>query len=141
MAGALTIPTPTIGSYSESIISSPTNIPGATGVWGNATTLSLVTGDYDLTSVLSLYINGATITDGTIRMAISVNSGATTTDHVNGSNQVELILPVLNINRSACVPSYRLVLSSTSTVYLKIQATYIVATPQFTARLSARRIA
>lgn len=132
----------TVGQYVESVISSYTNITGATGVWGNLTTISLTAGDWDVTGILNWIANGATIVGAidAFEAAISVNSGATTTDHVQGSNQVALVVPTTTADRSQVISSYRISLSATTTIYLKLIASYSVATPQYKCRLSARRV-
>lgn len=131
-----------IGEYVESVVSTYTNLPGATTVWGNMTSISLTAGDWDVTGIINWIANGATVTAGIDldAIAISINSGTTTSDHVQGSNQVNVIAPSASTDRPGCIPNYRLSLSGTTTVYFKILATYSVANPQFKCRLSARRV-
>ena len=129
----------TVGEYVESVISSFTNYPAATTVWGDMTTISLTAGDWDITGILETTANGATVSAGGSAMAISVNSGATTTDQVAGSNQVSIQTPSAGTDRGSILPNYRLALSGTTTIYFKLKASYSVATPQFKCRISARR--
>lgn len=130
-----------IGEYIESIVSSATNVPAATGVWGNMTSISLTAGDWDVTGTCQAYGNGATVVNPSL-VAVSIFSGATTTDHVVGSNVLQLAPPgaTAGAERSVTVPSYRISLSGTTTVYFKENWTYSVATPQYQCRLSARRV-
>lgn len=131
-----------VGEYIESVISTYTNLPGASNVWGNLTSISLTAGDWDVTGAMNWIVNGSTITSGIdlTEMAISVNSGATTTDQVQGSNQLSVLVPTTLTDRFAIVPSYRISIASTTTVYLKLISTYSVASPQYKCRLSARRV-
>lgn len=134
--------TGTIGEYVESVISTYTNLPGATTVWGDMTSISLTAGDWDVSGVMNWIANGATITAAidALEFAISVNSGITTTDQVQGSNQIALVSPISGADRGAAIPAYRISISGTTTVYLKIKSPYITATPQYKCRLSARRM-
>lgn len=128
-----------VGEYIESVISVAVNA-GTTATWTNLTSISLTAGDWQVTGVTAYDANGATITPGTgnNEMAVSVNSGTTTTDQIVGSNQLPLNT-ALN-DRGQSIPSYRLSLAATTTVYLKMKMTYTVATPQQTGRLSAWRM-
>lgn len=130
-----------IGEYIESLISTPTNVGGLTTAWGNMTSISLTKGDWEVTGIAYFTSNGATVLTTGSNMAISVNSGATTTDQVVGSNQIPVVAPgAAGIDRGACLSSYRILINATTTVYLKSQFSYSVATPQFQCRLSARRM-
>lgn len=131
-----------VGEYVESVISSLTNWPAATATWGNFTSISLTAGDWDATCLYDQVANGATVTSavGSNYAAISINSGSTTTDQVIGSNQLSLITPSNTADRSGVISNYRLSLSGTTTIYCKGIETYAVATPQYRARLSARRM-
>jgi len=132
-----------IGEYNESVVSSLTNVTGASNVWGNATSISLTAGDWDLTGQVYIVPNGATITQTAVDqlVAVSLFSGATTTDHVFGSNVMPIAAVATGSNqRGGTVCAYRITLASTSTVYLKQILTYLAATPQYQCRLSARRM-
>lgn len=127
-----------VGEYVESVISSTTSVPGATAVWANLTSISLSAGDWDVDGIMSLdNANSAAITQ--YAGAISINSGTTTTDQIDGSNQGDSATPGAAAIRTITIPSYRLSLSTTTTVYLKMNVTYTVATPQYRCRISARR--
>lgn len=128
-----------VGEYIESVISTPTAWPVATTVWGDATTISLTAGDWDITGFVQYLQNGATVSQ--FDVAISVNSGITTTDQIEGSNQIGAATAgALAINRGGVVPAYRKSLSGTTTIYLKLRATFAVATPNYQCRISARRM-
>lgn len=126
------------GEYVESVISSTTSVPGTTGQYGNLTSISLTAGDWDIDGIMSLdNANSAAIT--AFAGAISVNSGNTTTDQIDGSNQADSATPGAGAVRSITIPSYRLSLSTTTTVFLKMNVAFTVATPQYRCRISARR--
>lgn len=131
-----------VGEYVESVISTYTNVPGASAAWGNMASISLTAGDWDVTGLANFIANGATVPAGidADEIAISVNSGNTTTDHVQGSNQLQTLVPSSATDHSGSIPAYRLSLSATTTVYFKVIFTYSVATPQYKCRLSARRM-
>lgn len=129
-----------VGEYVESVVSTPTNM-GTSATWTNMTSISLSAGDWDVVGNHYIFNNGATTTGATTNLlAISVNSGATTTDHVIGSNVVGLFITSATSERSAVIPHYRLSLSATTTVYLKSNFSYSAGTPQYQCRLSARRV-
>lgn len=128
-----------VGEYVESVISSTTSVPGATTVWANLTSISLTAGDWEVNGVTSLdNTNSATITS--VAAAISINSGTTTTDQIDGSNQVDSATPGALAIRSLVIPGYRISISGTTTVYLKMNVAYTIATPQYRCRISARRM-
>lgn len=127
-----------VGEHQQSRVTSLTNLPVATGNWGNLTSLSLTAGDWDVTGLSVFDANGATVT--AVVLAVSVNSGSTTTDHQVGDNQITTFPATSTYDSTAIVPHYRLSLSGTTTVYLKSFVNYSAATPRYRCRLSARRV-
>lgn len=126
-----------IGEYIESVVAA-TNFP-TTGTWGDLTSISLTAGDWDVTAAYNATANGATVTNSEI--GISTTTGNSTTGLVQGSNRFAGPIPLASVRLAGvCVPSYRMSLSSTNTVYLKYEADFTVATPQAAGRLSARRV-
>lgn len=130
-----------IGEYVSSVQSAPVDI-GATSVWSNMTSISLTAGDWDVTGQFSLSNNGSTVSIIPYpAFAISVNSGTTTADQVFGDNQLSGLAPTTTSNVTiGTISNYRLSLSGTTTIYLKSLVTYTITTPQWTGRLSARRV-
>lgn len=113
---------------------------GSSNTWFNITSMSLSAGDWDVTGVVMAQNNGATTTANTTEIAISVNSGNTTSDHVIDLNWVPMVTPQTSPNQPiGTIPVYRLKLSGTTTVYLKAIATYTGGPYQARGRLSARR--
>ena len=97
-----------------------------------STTLS--PGDWDVTGIY--YQNGTAGSIGLV-MAISLYSGNTTTDHVDGINIISAYCASgSSIGNS--IPSYRILLTSPTTVYLKAKSTGASNTNRGS-KLSARR--
>lgn len=127
------------GEFLQQRVTSFTDVPGATTAWADATSKSLTAGDWDVTAVLTMSLNGATMTS--FDVGISTTSGNDATGLQEGDNWVQnASLPVGTVHQGVSVPSFRMSLSGTTTVYLKLRAAYAVATPQYTCRLSARRV-
>ncbi len=103
--------------------------------------ISLTAGDYDVSGTMNLTGNGATVSNAPDpQIAISINSATTTTDHVDGSNQLYVTSPGASTSeRAAVIPSYRISASGSVTAYFKLKLGYTIATPQYTCRISARR--
>lgn len=129
-----------IGERISSSVTTFTNMTGATGAWGNLTSMSLTAGDWDVTGIIEQFSNtGVGITANSL--AISVNSGGTITDQVQGDNQSSFARPdSISGQCSGNVPVYRLSLASPTTVFLKANTTYASGNPQYKCRLSARRM-
>lgn len=128
-----------IGEYVESLIVTPTNIPGATGAYGDGTSISLTAGDWDVSAVVASYLNGSTMTTS-FWFGISTTSGNSATGLTEGINYINQNIPSVTTSRGGSLAPYRILLSGTTTVYLKLFANYSLGNPQFTARLSARRM-
>jgi hypothetical protein len=129
-----------IGEYIESV-GSGTNFPTSNDL-GDATSISLTAGDWDITAIMVADKNGSTWSRADL--GISVTSGNSGTGLVTGSNRINELwagsstTPVFT---TLVIPSYRLSLSSSTTVYMKVLSTYTVGTPAVnTFRLSARRV-
>lgn len=126
-----------IGEYVPSAISTATNFP-TSSQYGDLTSISLTAGDWDVTAVLSATTNGATVTQ--IFLGISSTSGNNSTGLTEGDTLVPGPPPTAGYNSSLEVPNVRFSLAGTTTIYLKYQAQYTIATPQARGRISARRV-
>lgn len=107
----------------------------------DATSISLTAGDWDVSGQIIFQTGTGVVTAGTA-LAISINSGNTTTDHVRGDNVMEPLIPTATVNSCGTISEYRMSLSATTTVYLKTKATLSVPTTtnyQVLGRISARR--
>jgi hypothetical protein len=124
-----------VGEYIESYVSA-VNFP-ATSVWGDATSLSLSAGDWDVT-VMNYYTKGgATVTSW--RAGISTTSGNSTTGMLLGENHV-IRSTTPPDGDSLPIANYRLSSNAAFTVYAKFRADYTVATPTCNVFICARRV-
>lgn len=124
-----------IGQYVESLATP--SFP-ATSVWGDATSISLTAGDWDVTYVSVPERNGSTWS--LVDIGISITPGNSTTGLILGSNELRLGL-IPSIDPTAlCLANYRMSLATTTTVYAKYMATYTGAIPVIAMRISARRV-
>ena len=128
-----------VGEYIESVTTF-TNA-GASTVFSDLTSISLTAGDWDVTMVFEGNRNGATWSDSNAFIGtIAGNDGS---QRVGGSNLVELSFANSSTTPNTTmgtIAGYRMSLSSTTTVYFKVQFVYSAGTPQARGRLSARRI-
>lgn len=128
-----------VGEYIDSVVGS-VSYP-ATTVYGDATSISLTAGDWNVWAQVHTDQNGATWT--TMQTGISVTSGNSATGLVTGDSLIQgswassSTTPVA----PAQFVMIRLSLASTTTVYLKFRAIYSAGGPPATlgAKLAARR--
>jgi len=125
------------GDYGEFISSTVANVVLSGGVFVNIASISLSAGDWNVTGQAIDVYNGNSAS--TWSMAVSVNSGNTTSDHVLGDNVLTGLPASSSTNSSLTVANYRLSLSGTTTVYLKISETGATLN-NGTGRISARRV-
>lgn len=128
-----------IGEYNESVVSGVAI--AATGVFKDATSLSLTAGDWDVTLVLfyTVSIAGPTIIYG----GISTTSGNSATGLTLGSNYVQIWQDSGGStlgSQAIIIPAYRVSLSGTTIIYAKSRVDYAATTTTMAARLSARRV-
>ena len=128
-----------VGEYKEAFatdVSYPTSTE-----WGDAASISLTAGDWDVSVAAVADSNSSTWTFASA--GISVTTGNFSTGLVFGSNWVRGVhasSSTTPLNVPLAIPSYRISLAATTTVYLKMAATYSAGTPHFNARISARRV-
>lgn len=126
-----------IGTFVESKSTLATNFP-TSSQFGDAGSIALTDGDWDVSFMLQALANGATVT--TTAIGISQTSGNSSTGLAAGENLIVLTPPISTTDSGGCVPVFRVNVVGTTTVYAKIFAIYSVATPQFKYRISARRV-
>lgn len=126
-----------VGEYIESVVGS-TNFP-TTGQWGDATSISLTAGDWDVTCLYNSNVNSGVTTD--IELGISTTTGNSASGLIQGSNRLaQTVISGLGVDAMA-LPVFRMSLASTTIVYFKFMATYASGTPAISGgRISARRI-
>ena len=124
--------------YLSSASSSGFTSMSSSGTWTNVDTVTLTPGDWDLSASCDFFLNGATANGSA--MAISANSGNTTTDHVRGDNQLNGQPPTGAMDSSLSIPSYRKAVATSTQMWVKAMQNYSAGTPQAACRVSARRI-
>ena len=138
--GSTTGVAPASGYVGEQIvnrISTVTNFP-TSGNWGDCASVALTAGNWDISEVVSVSQNGATVAG--VLMGISSTSG-NNPPSTAGDNYIAINNPSAAAgNQSGSIPQYRVLLSGTTTYYAKVYATYSVAVPQYTCRISAVRV-
>lgn len=121
------------GSYGQSVSTNTTNNTpaGSTTQYVNVVSSAVASGVYDCSGVAVMSgPNSAGWTDASL--AVSVNSGNTTTDHVSGLNVVNQTATTAfgnNDRFTLVVPRYRVVSSTSFTIYLKTECTYSLSAP------------
>lgn len=108
-----------------------------TGTFGNVATITLTPGDWRVFATCDELANGATVTAST--MAVSINSGNTTTDHVTGANQMSMSLPTAVDDGEGIIANYRIAVASNTQIWAKIKGVFSIATPLAYCSLTADR--
>jgi hypothetical protein len=131
------------GQIGEYVVSTVTNVSApTTGTWGDATSISLTAGDWDVSSIGNWNNQGGAWTSTNI--GISTTSGNSNTGLTLGLNRSQTswasstTTPTDTLNT---VIPYRVSLSATTTVYFKFLCNYSSGTPRLDgASLRARRV-
>ena len=126
--------------YIGETTTSTASVAGPTsGQYGDLTSLSLTAGDWLVTAIANAAI---AVNTSFIGIGISTTAGNSSTGLVLGDNlsyiQAASSIPLTDLAIS--VPSYRMSLSGTMTVYLKMSAIYTGTGPSFDGTLRAVRI-
>ncbi len=134
---------PVAGFIGEEIRSTvSTTNAAATTIYQDLTSITLSPGVWDITVSTVTDANGATIT-GAIIIGASTTSGNSGAGLTLTLNNVRYPGPTATGPASigfGSVPAYRVVLSSSTTYYLKTQATYSAGTPQHYGTIKAVRV-
>jgi hypothetical protein len=128
-----------IGEYIESSILIGSAIALTTGVAANVTSISLTAGDWDISGIVRIHSNaaGTSFTQG----VGSISLTSATLDPVNQANILTpAVVPGAGINYCGLgIPSFRVPLGSTTTIFLVARAAFTVSTAQAYGVISARR--
>jgi hypothetical protein len=116
---------------------SAVNAPTSTQ-YGDITTLSLTPGVWDINSVVTSMLNGATQT--TAAFGVSTTSGNSATGLTTGLNFFLFQPGTSAVDNTCSFSGYRVSISTTTSYYLKMQATYSAGTPQFYGTIRATRV-
>lgn len=124
-----------VGEYVVSTFSAVA-VP-ATGVYGDATSISLTAGDWDIT-VQFIYNSTAAVSQ--TLSGVSVTSGNSSTGLVTGDSQLANLGPTAGNGSSTTISAFRASLTGTTTYFAKMFAQYVAGSPTVAGRMSARRI-
>lgn len=128
-----------VGEYVESVVSAAANFP-TSGQFGDCTSISLTAGDWDVSYIMAATAPTTSVVSR-VDGGIGTASGTSTTGLVAGSSRVETVGPVANANDVfAVIPPIRKTISATTTYYAKVFASWTTLAPQYTCRISARRV-
>src|SRR5262249_31340656 len=129
-----------VGQYVESLFVSSNTPP--TAQYGDAGSISLTAGDWDVSAQGFFEANGATWTRADI--GITPNANNNTAGLVDGSNhELGLWASTTNVPSiiSMAIAVYRVSITATTTYYFKYSATYSASgPPRLSGRISARRV-
>jgi predicted aconitase with swiveling domain len=104
--------------------------------WQNMTSITLTAGDWEVKGAVFGYnVTPAVVT---VNEAISAYSGSTTTDQQYGENWMLQDFPVAVSNIAMPYMNWRVNVTSTTTIYFKVDATATIGSTA--GRLSARRV-
>jgi hypothetical protein len=101
-----------------SVFSSP-----ATTTFGDATSISLTAGDWDIEVHAEMGINEVANVTRHI-LGLSTTSGNSSATLTQGYNRLDAIVPGANSNMALSIPRVRATISATTTYYVKVSSTY-----------------
>lgn len=138
--GTTTNDNATLGSYGEYISSAAPNVASfpTSGNYGDCVSAALTAGDWDISVVVYVAAAGATVTQWS--MGVGTVAGNDGTGLVAGDTLVNTLGPTVTVDQSLSLPNIRKSISGTTTYYLKVTASYSIATPTYKCRMSSRRI-
>lgn len=125
------------GQYASTESATYKNFP-TSGQYGDLLSFSLTAGDWDVSSSAVADANGATVVYW--QQCIGTATGNDSSGCDTGSNFFTILPPTATSGSAFSIPSWRVSLSGTTTIYLKMLANYSVATPIAQGRMSARRV-
>jgi hypothetical protein len=132
---------PAAGVIGEQIVSSVSlSNFAATTVWGDYASISLTAGVWDIVAVVQGNKNGAQATISEWKFGIGTASGNSFSDFSLCDNGLNLAVSADTYDSTGTTPPVRKTLSSTTTIYLKAQATYSSGQPRLRGKLVATRI-
>jgi len=128
-----------VGEYVESVVVSGSAVALVTGTAKTVTSISLTAGDWDVDAIG--YIAPAATTNVT-NTAVSISGTTNTFDGTPGKANGFTTTGVVTggPSLSQVIPSYRLSLSGTTSVFLVCQATFTVSTASAFGIIRARRV-
>lgn len=128
-----------IGEYISSTIATGSSVTLSTGVAANVTSISLTAGDWDVTGVVD-FTFGATTSYTNIIGSISQTSATLGGQDQGFDYETSAIVPTAGADISWVMPTVRISLSGTVTIFLVAQGTFTVSTLKVYGTLRARRM-
>lgn len=129
-----------IGEYIESLIGD--TAATTSGNYSDGTSISLTAGDWDVSALVCWQSNSGTWSEA--YLGISQTTGNSATGLTLGQTMLGAVWAnssTTPIRHSLSIPTLRVSLSATTTIYLKLRAVYSAGTPHADGgRLSARRV-
>lgn len=138
--GTTAVGNATAGNIGEYISATGAGVTqGTSGQFTNVCSISLTAGDWDVSSCLTMNI-ATSVLNSYWSIASSAYSANTTTDHVLGDNWLAGQAATGNADAALTIASWRVNVNSTTTIYLKGEASWATAAPTYYGRISARRV-
>lgn len=126
-----------VGEYVETLLTSATSFT-ASEQYKDFGSISLTPGDWDISFQVLVQPLGATWNSAGISVGIGTATGNSSAGLSSGVNTADGPGPA--VAASYTVPPYRVRVSSTTTYYGKVWASYSGGPPGYRGRLSARRV-
>jgi hypothetical protein len=138
IVGTTTNDSPAAGNVGQNISSAVTGVSlPSSNAYGDLTSISLTAGDWTLSAQIAL--SGASTTATFIAIGISTTSGNSNAGLTTGDNYMTQSATSGEF-ASAGISGYRVSISSTTTYYAKMTATYTGGTQAFNGRITAVRV-
>lgn len=128
-----------VGQILETNASTSQNWPGATNAWGDAFSLSVTAGIWDLCFIVETRSNGATGIGAEIEIGISSTAGNSATGLVRGKSHFSTFSPTAASNSTVSIPIYTVDSTSTGVYYAKLKGTYSTGILAYVGYFVARR--
>lgn len=128
-----------VGESVEGLQTTATNFP-TTATYGDGTSITLTSGRWLLSASMLALLNTATGMT-TVSCGIGTAVGNSSSGLTSGDTLFEGVVPTSTTGSSIAVPFVIKNISTSTTFYLKVRATYTGGNPQYRCRLTAIRIA
>ena len=126
------------GYVNELVANSAQVAPASTTNYGDVTSIDLTPGTWDISGLLTLEANGATVTSA--NFGIGTATGNSAAGLLVGQNMTYIAPPSSSSIAGGAISPYTVVITTNTTYYLKLRVAYTVAVPVVYGRIAARRI-
>lgn len=127
------------GEYVSSTIATWSSVSLTTATTANVTSITLTSGEWDVTGVVD-YTFGATTSYTILQQGISTTTATMWGQDTFSRSEVVATVPTAAVDPAVDLPIVRLVLTTPTTVYLVVNATFSISTLKAYGTLRARRI-